>query len=194
MFTPASLDALIQSENFKHLPTTLALEGGERQWEPLIEELRHKAAEVAIWESYQRIGLLFDTYGDAIDGVALAVEKERDSDGPYLGVYMTINGHMVSDGDVILDEQDMELIQQIDEGKLIEDTVSAVHNMLPNSMLGELKRLRAAFAEGIESGEQARGLASVHAPSVDAYVRKQLLAKVASDTPRVGGVGRSNKL
>lgn len=31
MFTPASLDALTQSENFKHLATTLALEGGERQ-------------------------------------------------------------------------------------------------------------------------------------------------------------------
>lgn len=185
MFTPASLDTLVQSDEFKHLATALALESGERGWEALVDRLEKKGVEVAIWEAYQRIGVLFDTYKHAIEGVSVGFEEEFCSDGSYLSISVTINGCVVSDGDVMLNDEAMAQTDSIDESRVLNDTVSFVYYMVPNSMLKEIQLLSDAFPQSIESGGQARALASVHAPNVDAHVRKRMLEQVISDGPRV---------
>ena len=184
------LNQLVDSKAFEGVPTALALEEGDLSWEGMIDNIRQQAARTIIWEAGQRISTLFDAYGEAIEEVSLAFDEGYDNGPyPYFDISIIINGAFCCDGDISLPAETMAMINDVDEGSLLDETVKFLDYMAPPKLIKEIDRFKKAFEAVIEDADEGRARAAKAAPSTEAWVKKHLLEQTA-DLPERANTGR----
>ena len=81
------------------------------------------------------------------------------------------------------------MINDVDEGGLLDETVKFLDYMAPPKLIKEIDRFKKAFAAGIEDADEGRAMAAQAAPSTEAWVKKHLLEQTA-DLPGRANTGR----
>lgn len=129
--------------------------------------------------------------------MSLAVDEGYDNGPyPYFDISITINGEFCCDGDINLPAETMAMINDVDEGGLLEETVKFLDYMAPPKLIKEIDRFKKAFAAVIEDADEGRAMAANAAPSTEAWVKKHLLEQTAylPERAKTGRRGPKHKM
>lgn len=180
----SALDELTRSVAFQQWPATQAMEQAGGGWEDIREQILHLAAQQLVWEMSQRLALLFETYGKAMERAELKFSTASDQ-GDYLSSSFQVNGRWAGsigmlDGKKNKPSKLYPEFLAIDGGRLLDDTCAWLDHVGTRKagqqdLSTEIGVFRKAFNKTLRSGAEARQNARATSPLVETWVKRHLL-------------------
>ena len=186
-----TLNSIVQSIEFRQMPTQDAIGAGPVPWEQAMELLAASAARQQLCQAGHYIALLFDTYGPLIKTVSLEVVVSSTGTGQGRTIMMTslvLNG-VCTWVCAALDMEEWwgEAMEAVDGQTVYRAVMTVLEGMRNSHLIPQADTWREAFSKPIVSAAEAREMARQWAPAADAWLCKQILDQalpVVADSPR----------
>lgn len=156
--TSEELNAFIESPRYQ----SFALQSSTGRWQDALNMDGGRAVRLHAWETLQAIAVMFETYGDLLDGVEARVVMDNEpSMGDIVSSHMIVNGETLWSIDHI-SEMDLDLqdrLEEVDGTKALEEGLDHFFNLPRQAVHEYFDLFDKLMGPSMNSAAQARAQA-----------------------------------